>query len=264
MADLSKASRALALETPRRSFMRTIEALSHSRRKWEVFRDFCELSALSLVNALDVPATATWTAREERHAKLRGTYSDEEFQQLAFALACVVEALEAESQDFLGSVFMELDLGSHWHGQFFTPYNLAAAMGRMTYDHELLKDREFITVQEPTCGAGVMVIGFADAMRAAGANPQQQMHVTAIDIDPLCVHMCLIQLSLLHIPAVVVHGNALSLEEWSRWYTPAHLLGNWHAKLRRAEETGPAAVDAAAEVRLPHGNQLTLDLERVA
>jgi hypothetical protein len=38
------------------------------------------------------------------------------------------------------------------------------------------------------------------------------------------VHMAYIQLSLLHVPAVVVHGNTLSLEEWGYWYTPAHIL----------------------------------------
>jgi hypothetical protein len=30
---------------------------------------------------------------------------------------------------------------------------------------------------------------------------------------------------MLHIPAVVVHGNALTLEEHSRWLTPAHIMG---------------------------------------
>lgn len=45
--------------------------------------------------------------------------------------------------------------------------------------------------------------------------------------------MTYLQLSLLHIPAVVVHGNALSLEEWGHWYTPAHILGGWRARLAR-------------------------------
>lgn len=52
--------------------------------------------------------------------------------------------------------------------------------------------------------------------------------------------MTYLQLSLLHIPAIVVHGNALSLEEWGHWYTPAHILGGWRARLAReaARETG--------------------------
>uniref|UniRef100_UPI003F494B27 hypothetical protein n=1 Tax=Cupriavidus taiwanensis TaxID=164546 RepID=UPI003F494B27 len=45
--------------------------------------------------------------------------------------------------------------------------------------------------------------------------------------------MTYLQLSLLHIPAIVIHGNALSVESWGTWFTPAHILGGWGAKLRR-------------------------------
>ena len=31
--------------------------------------------------------------------------------------------------------------------------------------------------------------------------------------------MCYIQLSLLGIPAVVIHGNPLTMQEWAHWYT---------------------------------------------
>lgn len=40
---------------------------------------------------------------------------------------------------------------------------------------------------------------------------------------------------MLHVPAIVIHGNALSLEEWERWFTPAHVLGGWSARLRQRE-----------------------------
>ncbi|BCF95203.1 hypothetical protein [Paraburkholderia largidicola] len=43
-------------------------------------------------------------------------------------------------------------------------------------------------------------------------------------------------MSLLHVPATVVHGNALSMEVWGTWYTPAHILGGWTFKLRRRLE----------------------------
>ena len=48
--------------------------------------------------------------------------------------------------------------------------------------------------------------------------------------------MTYVQLSLLHVPATVVHGNALSMEVWGTWYTPAHILGGWTFKLRRRLE----------------------------
>ncbi len=39
--------------------------------------------------------------------------------------------------------------------------------------------------------------------------------------------MAYIQLSLYGIPAVVIHANTLSAEEWSRWYTPVYIIEGW-------------------------------------
>ena len=36
--------------------------------------------------------------------------------------------------------------------------------------------------------------------------------------------MTYIQLSLYEIPAMVIHGNTLTMEEWDRWYTPYALV----------------------------------------
>lgn len=58
--------------------------------------------------------------------------------------------------------------------------------------------------------------------------------------------MCYLQLSLLHIPAEIVHGNALSLEVFRVMRTPAHHLGLWSFKLDRAageEITEPGEQD---------------------
>jgi hypothetical protein len=48
--------------------------------------------------------------------------------------------------------------------------------------------------------------------------------------------MAYIQLSLLGVPAVVVVGDTLRLEERARWYTPAHVVGGWTMKLRREKQ----------------------------
>ena len=61
--------------------------------------------------------------------------------------------------------------------------------------------------------------------------------------------MAFLQLSLLHIPAIVVHGNSLSMEVWGHWFTPAHVLGGWSHRLsaRRAEDAMRELVGRAAE-----------------
>jgi len=102
-----------------------------------------------------------------------------------------------------------------------------------------IAERGFVTAQEPTSGSGAMVVALAHEMRELGINYQRHLHVTAVDVDPKCVHMSYLQFSLLHIPAVVIHGNSLSLENFGRWYTPAHILGGWTWTLRRQVESGP-------------------------
>lgn len=62
----------------------------------------------------------------------------------------------------------------------------------------------------------------------------QVVHVTAQDIDATAVHMAYLQLSLLHVPAIVLLGNSLSVEVREHWVTPAHVMGGWDLRLRSA------------------------------
>lgn len=89
-------------------------------------------------------------------------------------------------------------------------------------------------------GSGAMVIALALELKEQGVNYQPQLHVTAVDVDAKCVHMTYLQLALTHIPAVVVHGNSLNLEEYGRWYTPAHIMNGWNYRLRRGTPTAEA------------------------
>jgi hypothetical protein len=204
-------------------------------RLFEVFRDFCEMSAISLSNRVDRPQLAS---REERYLTIAGRYSPDEMERFAEMLALVTESLEAQYHDCLGELFMSLELGNHWRGQFFTPYALSSLCARAMIETvpELLERKPFVTVNEPTSGGGGMVIALAEAMLDAGYNYQQQLHVVAQDVDATSVHMTYIQLSLLYVPAIVMHGNTLSGDQpWERWFTPAHVLDGWGRRLSKAE-----------------------------
>ena len=65
--------------------------------------------------------------------------------------------------------------------------------------------------------------------------------------------MCYIQLSLYGIPAVVVHGNSLTNEEWSSWQTPVYIIDGWRWKSRRCARVQEKGLDETmpAEVKLP-------------
>lgn len=235
------------LDPHQRAFIKLVNANCHRRRSFEVFRDFCELSALSFSNAIDLQQRE---AREARYLDIVKGYTRDEVNRFPAMLAELVGSLTDNFHDALGEIFMALDLASHWHGQFFTPYTIASMMARMTLTgvDERIESNGFFTVCEPAAGAGAMLIAVAEAVAQAGHNPQQTMHATAVDVDATAAHMTYVQLSLLHIPAIVVHGNSLSLQEWSHWVTPAHVLGLWDMRLRRSRHNATAACQAAVTV----------------
>lgn len=235
---------------------------------WDVFSDFCEMGAISIANAVDLgPARA---GREQRYLDRIKRYEPAEQALFPQMLAALVDRLEEGASDVLGALFGELELGNSDRGQFFTPFEVCRLMAGIQIGEKGLDgpiaERGFVTLMEPACGAGAMVIAFADEMRRAGCNPQQQLHATCQDIDSRGVHMTYLQLSLLHVPAVVILGNTLAVERREVWYTPAHILGGWNWRLRRpagaANDNEPQAVaDAPSEPPRPPtplGEQIAL------
>lgn len=197
----------------------------------DVFTDFCALAALSISNSVD---RLQFDGREDQYMQIIRKYQLEEVQRFPLMLAVLAEWLEEGFADCLGALFMSLELGDSFKGQFFTPYEVSSLMARLTMGDakQRIERQGFITVAELACGAGGMVVACAEALREQGINYQRAMHVTACDIDLTAVHMAYLQLSLLHIPAIVVHGNSLAMTEWSHWVTPAHVLGGWDRQLR--------------------------------
>lgn len=223
--------------THRKALIKLIEQNSYRHDRWRVFGDFVELAAISLSNAVDLSQRA---AREARYLEIVSRYEPEEVHRFPKMLAELVSELEAGSADVLGEVFMEMDLGSKWHGQFFTPFHLCRVMAQTMVDDQMrdtIERKGFISINEPACGGAAMIIALADEMRLAKINYQRHMHVVAQDVDEKAVHMAYVQLSLLHIPAIIIHGNTLSLEERSHWYTPAHILGGWNWKLSATKQS---------------------------
>lgn len=206
-----------------------IRQLGGKYSTWQVFEDFLSMSAISISNAID------WTHRDEREKQYLETvkrYTKAELDLFPEMFAFLIDELERNAeqpQDVLGPIFHDLELHNKYKGQFFTPQNICDMMGMISLsedDKAIAKDG-FISVAEPCAGSGAMVLGFAKAMQNNHFDFHRNMVVTATDIDLKCVYMCYLQLSLYGIPAVVIHGNSLLLQEWSRWYTPVYMLDGW-------------------------------------
>lgn len=220
-----------------------LRACQYRHDPYILFSDCIETAAIALSNAVDHRQR---DAREARYLQIVGRYDRRVVETFPKVLAEIAVALETERGDVLGCVFHDLDLHSHAKGQFFTPYTVARFMAEASIGERqdilaLIEENGFVRAVEPACGAGAMVIALADALHAQDINYQRYLHVTAVDIDPRAIHMAYIQLSLLHVPAILVVGNALSRETQEIWHTPAHILGGWSARLaqRDAEQATP-------------------------
>jgi hypothetical protein len=221
-----------------KELLKLFGSLAHRHSAWQLFADFVEAAAISLSNAVDWPQR---DQREDRYMQINKRYKPYELAAFPKMLGELTLALEQEPFDVLGRTFHDLELHNKWSGQFFSPYPLCRMMAKMILSDEddiraRITARGFVTAQEPACGSGAMVIALAHEMKDAGINYQRHLHVTAADVDLKCVHMAYLQFSLLHIPAVIIHGNSLSPEVFGRWYTPAHIMDGWAWKLRREPE----------------------------
>ncbi|MBU9818381.1 hypothetical protein J1782_00540 [Rahnella sp. BCC 1045] len=92
-----------------------VTARYHHRHK--VFRDFITLAAVSIHNGICFSDEL-----EREYMETVRQYEAKDAERMAMLLAEVVMGLEAGSGDFLGTLYMQLELGDSARGQFFTPY----------------------------------------------------------------------------------------------------------------------------------------------
>ena len=163
------------------------------------FTTFIELYAVSLASNGD---HVNGEKRKKRYQEISDSLSADILKEYFELIEIVGQTFAKNADDpvdILGVVFHELNLQNAWSGQFFTD--------------------GITSLNEPTCGAGTMVIAAAWVMKNNGEDYSKKLLVVAQDIDIRCVWMSYIQLSLYKIPAVVIHGNTLTNEVWAKWYT---------------------------------------------
>ena len=218
-----------------KNMVKIFNQLQGSHDLYSVFNDFLEMSAIAISNSCDLVKKKQ---READYKKIIKQYTKDE--QLIFPqiLAELVRTMEhIQFGDVLGELFMQLELGSKWKGQFFTPYNLSVMCARMCLNNmdKLIEQNGFITLNEPSVGGGAMVIAVAQVMKEHHYNPQKQLKVVCNDLDIKAVYMTYIQLSLLGIPAKVIHQDTLSLEKFDTFRTPFWILGMWEYRKEKVK-----------------------------
>lgn len=183
---------------------RRIMNLSGRYSPREIFKDWVTIMALTIANIS--PHDAAWEKREQEYLAISSKYTKAEMTEFCGMMALLMDAFaETGPADILGEVFMEMEMGDSGKGQFWTPFNVALMMAKMLTGAQVGP----LTVMEPTCGSGVMIIAQARALMDRGLNYQKLMDVTAIDIDWTAVRICYVQLSFLGIKATCICDNAL-------------------------------------------------------
>lgn len=208
------------------------------------------MAAIGISNVVDKSNAAD---REKTYHAIAEKYTPQEREAFNQAFAELVMGMEANlDQDFLGELFMALELGNDHNGQFFTPYSVCTAMAGIT-SGDLLQRIErdgWISVNDPCCGAGALLLAFANECTRQKVNYQTSVLFVAQDIDLVSGCMCYIQMSLMGCPGYVVVANTLTNPSTSHdsrgliprhgknvWYTPFYFTDTWHYRRLWAQLT---------------------------
>lgn len=221
----------------RASLMKLIDKFQNQFNIWQVWDDFVYMCAA----ALSQPCQ--WVQeREDEYLRRINCYPKDLQQLFPQMLAEMVLAFEQERfRDILGEMYMQLELGNHWRGQFFTPYEICLMMSKMSTNNpaEEIKQNGYISVNDPCCGSGAMFVAFAQNCFEQKVNYQRDVLFVGQDIDPVVARMCFIQLTLLSCPGYVIIGNTFTqpalghvlspdINNSDIWFTPMFFNDIWH------------------------------------
>ncbi len=191
--------------------------------------------------------------REAEYLEEAKSWEKAELGVFAGAMASLILEMEKHPfEDLLGDCYMEVALskkGQQWHGEFHTPKPICDLMARLTLgDLSSLPEEGPITVCEPACASGAMILSLAEACPPA---VRRRLRVTAIDINRTACDMAFVNTTLWGIPTRVIHGNTLSLECWAAW-SNIHYIAPWlplalRPQAREAETQGAPPTPAEVE-----------------
>lgn len=216
-------------EVKNKEFLKTFDELCYMHDRLNIFSDFVKLCAISIYNSF-----AHNQAMEDEYLRIIKSYNEKEqklFPKLFGELIMMYEECN-EVIDILGPIYMNTKSKDKHLGQVFTPAHISEFMaecliGNENSYKEEIKKKGYITINDPACGSGGLVLAYANVLKKHNINYQQNLLVNVTDIDSLCVYMAYIQLSLYGVPAVVYCGDTLTQKMNFKMETPLFFLNYW-------------------------------------
>lgn len=207
-----------ARKLPPGDFRKILERLSRRHDTRRVFDAFVRFAACCL-------AAQT---REAEYLEEVKRWERPDLDVFAEALGALVIEMESKPfEDIIGGYYMEFAISSKGqlrNGEFHTPKTICDLTARMILgDVDSLPAEGPITVCEPACGAGAMILSVGEA---CSPKVRRRLRVTAIDINRTACDMAFINTTLWGIPTRILYGNSLSDEYWAAW-SNIHYIAPW-------------------------------------
>ena len=171
--------------------------------------------------------------RSKSLERLKANYKKDEWEAFYQGLVDLCRTFVRNIQvgryeDLFAGPFTQVRATSQALKQDFTPVDVGKLIGAISVSSNIsLPEKGFFSLGDHACGSGTLLLAGAQRIADTGYNPAEQLVIQAADLDARCVHMTYLHLSLYGIPAVVVHGNTITLNEYDRWYTPVYLWRKW-------------------------------------
>ncbi len=206
-------------------FQKGFNKLCGSRHRYSVWSDLMTLYAIGIQNSCsswykeDKILKPIWENREKRYYEIMKTYSENERQIIIDMFTYLVMEFDRnQNQDFLGKMYMLLNISNNVTGQFFTPCDVCAMMSNISIDEntliQVIKEKGYASVNDCAVGGAATLISAANRCKEilAKGNLNYQNHVYFVgnDVDIICCYMAYIQLSLIGVSAIIINTNTLS------------------------------------------------------
>lgn len=196
--------------------------------RYDLFMDFCEMLAFRISNTCD---PVHLEQRKKQMVKTMAKYTEAELIEFERYISMLTDILQRNLkrlnlEDVLGRLYeRNFKLSRE---QELTPKCIATIMARIVCPPEKkMPEKGYFTVYDPTCGSGGSFLDTIQRYMELGYNPVTDTVVLANDINYRSVLMAYIQTSFYGIPALITQMDIFPMDEVSRWYTPAYILGNW-------------------------------------
>ncbi len=205
-----------------KEFVKLLEQATGAYSLYNVMHDACRAMAIAIHNRFEMDKEK-FDAYEREYLDIERKYG-EKFDRVKEAFGVVVFALEEKREDFLGAIMSEIGTTEPGFGQFLTPTHVARLMARINGVPDGYEPGQIIKVNDPACGASVLLIESAEAMMAEGVR-QSDLLLFAEDLEDLSFSVSYVQLSLLGYAVRVTRMDSLSGQVFDGpWYTPGYFI----------------------------------------